>query len=261
MTLIGSWAMHHWFGDEVRVGNDFDVFTKDYVPDWDIFWHDDLAKWDWGSVATPDELYTLKISHSAWNLHGTWRKHMSDCIFLSRKGAKFIPELYEILYPIWEEIHGPKRVHLDMTKDEFFADRIVRVYDHDSLHVSVAYYDRPIYERILKDGQQIAVDRAKWDALPFGDQIKCAREEIYANALERRVIPQNYKGSPTAAYAWAVQQTITSLSKGWFSLFCALNYDELRVPDVDYVKRHLDNAHVLIPLEEENGSKRVAASR
>lgn len=259
-TLVGSQAVKAYFPD-AREAKDWDFFSKQEISGADCFWHHALGLWTWGAVATPDELYTIKISHSAWNLHGSWRKHMNDGIFLSRHGAKFIPELYAILYPIWEEIHGKKRVHLDMTKNEFFADKIIRKYDHDSLHVSVAYYDRPIYERILKDGEQIAVDKAKWDALSYGDKIKCAREEIYANALERRVIPQNYKGSPTAAYAWAVQQTITSLSKGWFSLFCALNYDELRVPDVDYVQRHLDNAHVLIPLEEDNGSKRVAASR
>lgn len=248
-VLIGSWALNHYYPGEVRTGADIDYFSDKWFPDADIFWHPDLLKWTWGSMATPDELYTIKISHSAWNLHGTWKKHMNDCVFLTRHGAKFIPELYDILYPIWEETHGKKRVHLDMSKDEFFADRIVRKFDHDSLHVSVAYYDRPIYERILKDGQQIAVDKGKWDALSFEDKIRCAREEIYANALERIVIPKEYRGSPTAAYAWAVQQTITSLSKGWFSLFCALNYDELRVPDVDYVQRHLDNSHVLIPLE------------
>jgi hypothetical protein len=247
--LIGSTATKRHFTD-ARKSNDRDYFSRVQINDADCFWDDRLDAWPSKHfIATPDELYTIKISHSAWNLHGTWRKHMNDALYLSRKGAKFLPGLYEILYPIWEDVHGKKRVHLDMTKDEFFADRIVRKYDHDSLHESVAYYDRPIYLRMLKDGETIAVDKSKWDALSFEDKIKCAREEIYANALERRVIPENYRVSPTAAYAWAVQQTITSLSKGWFSLFCALNWDELRLPDVDYVQRHLDNADRLIPLE------------
>lgn len=249
LVLIGSEAMRHWF-DDAREPADVDFFGNIEVPDAEVFWDDRLADWNWSSpIASPDELYTIKISHSAWNLHGTWRKHMSDSLFLKQRGAKFIPELYAILHPIWEDVHGKKRVHLNMTKDEFFADRIVRKYDHDSLHRSVAYYDGPIYERILKDGETIAVDKAKWDALSFEDQIKCAREEIYANALERKIIPSDYTSSPGAGYAWAVQQTITSLSKGWFSLFCALNYDVLRTADIDYVQRHLDNADRLILLE------------
>ena len=41
-----------------------------------------------------------------WELHGTWDKHMMDAVFLANSGASFLPELYAILYPIWEEKHG-----------------------------------------------------------------------------------------------------------------------------------------------------------
>lgn len=251
--LIGSAAMRSHF-DDARQAADLDIFSPREMEGIDTFWHPGLEDFvnpnpEW--VANPDELYTIKISHSFWNLHGTWRKHMSDAIFLERKGAKFLPDLHTRLYAIWEDVYGKKPVHLNMTKEEFFEDKIVRIYDHDSLHESVAYYDRPLYLRILKNGSSVAVDRSKFDALSYEDQLRLAREEIYANALERKVIPDEYLGSPGAAYSWSVQQTITSLSKGWFALFVALNYDRLRLPDCDYVARHLANADKLIKLEDQ----------
>jgi hypothetical protein len=246
-TLIGSAALLHWFPD-VREPRDVDYFSETPVKGAEVFWHPNLAQWNWGEIATPDELYTIKISHSFWELHGTWNKHMFDCIFLQSKGAKFIPELYAILYPIWEEKHGKKKVNLEADPDDFFNDRIVkRVYDHDSLHESVAYYDRPLFERILRDNSEVAVDKSKWEALSHEDKLKMVREEVYATALERKLVPTNYEHNARAAYGWTLQKTITSLTKGWFALFVALNFQDLTKPDVDYVQRHKDNAHMLRP--------------
>jgi hypothetical protein len=95
----------------------------------------------------------------------------------------------------------------------------------------------------------VDVAMAKIKALPWDQQIKLYREEVYATALERKVIPSNYKISPRKAYAWALRRTITSLTKGWSSLFLIENYDVMRTPDVNYVQRHLDNKDRLILLE------------
>lgn len=246
-VLIGSQAMKMHFPDS-REPKDTDHFSDVDVQFSEVFWHPDLAKWEWGAVATPDELYTIKISHSFWELHGTWNKHMMDAMFLQSKGANFIPELYDILYPIWEETHGKKKVNLEADPEEFFNDKIVkRIYDHDSLHESVAYYDRPLFERILRDNSEVAVDKSKWEALSHNDKLKMVREEVYATALERKIIPSDYTGSRGAAYTWTLRKTITSLTKGWFALFVALNFKDLTKADVNYVQRHLDNAHMLRP--------------
>src|SRR5690606_15193909 len=124
-----------------------------------------------------------------------------------------------------------------------------RVYDHDSIHDSVAYGERPLYESVLKDGHSVQVDMSKVRALPYTEQIKLFREEIYATALERKVIPSDYKCSPRAAYAWALRRTITSLTKGWSARFIVTNYDVFHRPDMDYVARHRSRADRLIPLE------------
>ena len=136
----------------------------------------------------------------------------------------------------------------------FFDDAVQRKYDHDSLHHSVAYYDRPLFEQILRDGSDVAVDNKKFWAMDFDTQIKLVREEIYATALERIVIPRDYDVSPRWAYHWAVRRTATSLFKGEWALFLMRHLDLLMKPDINYVQRHLDHADRLIPLEEKESA-------
>lgn len=256
-VLIGSKAMKHHFPDS-REPSDVDFFSPHSREQLELpnatkrvetFWHEDLAKWNWTTIATPDELYTIKVSHAFWELKNkSWSKHMMDVLFLQSKGATLIPELYKILYKVWEDTHGKKKVNLEADPETFFNDKIVkRIYDHDSIHESVAYYERPLFERILRDDSDVAVDKSKWDAMDHEDKLKMVREEIYATALERKLVPTDYKSSPGAAYNWTLQKTITSLTKGWFALFVVENFKDLTKADVDYVKRHKDNAHKLRP--------------
>lgn len=257
LTLIGSRAMRHWFPDAREPGRDWDyhgptgsLWASEDTPI-DLFTDERLAAWNWGPIATPDELYTLKISHAFWEINGPreWDKHAADTIFLERKGAKLIRDLYDILVPIWKERYRRNPTNLNQSAGDFFNDAVDRKYDHDSLHESVAYGDRPLYESILKDGSDVAVDNSKFWAMDFDTQIMLVREEIYATALERILIPNNYKGSPRAAYVWALRRTVISLFKGEWALFVMLHLDRLMAPDCDYMQRHLDNQHRLIPLD------------
>jgi hypothetical protein len=246
-VLIGSSAIKHYCED-FRDPKDIDYFSTVPVKGAEVFWHESLSQWDFGDIATIDELYTIKVSHAFWELHGTWNKHMYDVLYLQSKGAKFIPELYAILYPIWEERYGKKKANLEAEPEEFFNPNVDRVYDHDSIHESVAYYEKPLFERILRDGHKVAVDRHKFDSMPLEDRLRLVREEVYATALERKIIPQDYKANSRAAYAYAMNKTVTSFSKGWFPLFIVLNYSELYKPDINYVQKHRDNAHILRPI-------------
>jgi hypothetical protein len=267
LTLIGSTAAKHWFED-FRTPKDTDyhsdqhlTWTEKVTFDGDVFVDHRLGAWDWGKpagplrVATPEELYTMKVSHAFWEINHdvyNWNKHMSDVIFFQRKDVKFIRELYDILLPIWKELHAPKRTSLSQNKENFFKDAVDRIYDHDSIHASIAYGDHPLYEDILVPGEEVAVDSSKFfNDMDYETQLKCVREEVYATALERILIPNEYKGSPGAAYAWALRRTITSLFKGEWALWAVLNYDTLARPDCDYRQRHLDNIDKLIRLENE----------
>lgn len=256
ITLIGSQAMRHWFPDS-REPHDWDWladipgFTLTDGVNNDIFVDERLGAWPFGEIATPDELYTLKISHGYWDLHGTWDKHADDIVFLKRKGAQFIPELHDILLAVWKDRYSKNQISLDKTAAEFFEDHVPKVYVHDTVHESVAYHDKPWYVSILKDGSEVLVDNKKFWSMDLPDQLDLVREELYVIALERILIPQGYKGSPGRAYRWALKRTAISLFKNKWATFLLLHLDELRRPDVDYVARHKANAHMLRLVEDE----------
>lgn len=261
ITLVGSRAMKHWFPD-AREPKDWDYHGTDawdesrLMPDtkYDYFRDERLGAWSWDTIATPDELYTLKISHSFWEINSSanWDKHASDIVFLSRKGAKFLRELYDIVLPIWKERYGKHRTNLNQSADKFFADAVDRKYVHDSVHASIAYGDHPLYEDILKEGSDVLVDNSKFWSMDSVTQLKLVREEVYTTALERILVPRQYRGSPSAAYYWALRRTATSLFKGEWALFLMLHLDELMRPDCDYVARHKANSDKLILIGEGN---------
>lgn len=247
-TLIGSTALSHWC-DMNRTPKDVDYFSDKPIEDADVFYHPNLSNWNWGDIATLDELYTLKVSHSFWALRNkSWDKHMWDINFMRENGAQFIPALYDILYPIWEEKHGRKKINLNLSPEDFFTNTVHRVYDHDSIHQSVAYYDKPLFNSVLKTGHSVMVDWNKFEMLGFEDKVRLVREEVYATALERVMIPKNYQYPRGAAYAWALQKTITSFWKGKWALWVVLNHKDVRSADIDYVNLHKSRKDVLVSL-------------
>jgi hypothetical protein len=242
-----------YHGINTREPKDLDVISDEDFPGEDTYWDPSFSEWlpdGFTRFATVDELYTIKLSHSYWELkNGSWNKHMFDLVTLQDAGAKVIQPLHDLLYRVWELQHGPKKVDLTQESDEFFSDAVRRRYDHDSLHESVAYGDRPIYEEVLKDGKTVQMDMSKIWALPFDRQVQLFREEVYVTALERWMIPTDYTHSPRGAYAKALRRTITSLTKGKSAQFISENYKTFRDPDMDYVAHHLSRADRLIPLE------------
>lgn len=253
--VIGSSALVA-LGFDWRTPSDWDVLSPNYKPGdryiADVFWHESFQEWipeGTNRYATLDELYTIKASHQGWELkNGSWGKHAYDLIMLKRHGAKILDPLYADLYKVWESLHGKKVMNLDQDKSEFFDDAVRRTYDHDSLHNSVAYGDRPIYEECLKDGATVDIDARKMWALPPERLVMLFQEEIAVTALERIMVPRNYKGSPGAAWLWATRRTVTSLTKGKSSRFLIDNLETFMTPDPDYVQRHLNNKHRLVKL-------------
>lgn len=263
VTLIGSQAMKLWFPDARTPGKDWDYHAPSYVPTafdgipdfmgrrLDVFADERLGAWSWKPVATPDELYTIKVSHGYWDISGTWDKHAMDIVFLQRKGCVFIPELHDILKPIWSERYKKNPISLDKTAAEFFNDHVQKKFVHDTVHDSVAYRHRPWYLEFLKEGSEVLVDNDKFWALPLESKLEAVREELYVIALERKLIPDDYESSPMSAYRWALRRTAISLFKGEWAKFLLLHLDELGRPDVDFVQRHKDNAHKLRLMEDE----------
>lgn len=244
--IIGGTAAEH-LGVATRTPKDLDVFSPVKNPGEDAFWDDRLREWfgEEERYATLDELVTIKQSHAYWNLDA-WPRHIADMQRLKDAGGVVIDELHDLLYNVWVDHHGAKRVDLNQDSAEFFADGVRREFDHDSLHRSVAYTPgAPIYEQFLIGSVQMDME-AVW-ASDRQTQIRLFREETYATALERFVIPSGYTVHLKAANARALRLMLTSLTKGRSARFCADNFTELNHIDHDYVAHHRANADYLLP--------------
>lgn len=183
-------------------------------------------------VATPDAIYTIKCSHLAWDIK--WEKTKADILWLEAKGCKLLPNLYKALKKCWEIEHGNKDfLSLKQDKGSFFNDYVMYKYDHDYLHELVAYPDKPVYKKVLKDGENVLTDKIKFDKLPFTDQVKMFREEISVIAFERWLAHSD-KVSWYQAYSQSLKKTITNLTKNWANDFLVLNIKEFIKPDYDY---------------------------
>lgn len=183
----------------------------------------------------PALLLTLKMSHLAWDHNNQFVKHAKDIILLQQNGYEPDRTIYFSLRKFWEKRFGQKKAYLKKSNEEFFEDNVDRYYSHDSLHQSVAYHERPLYERLKDDLDSAYCSESRFKLLSPEDKRKLAREEIYATALERFLIPNNFKRDATAAYRMALRQLITSMTKGFFCNYLIFNLALLINPDRDYV--------------------------
>lgn len=175
---------------------------------------------------TLDTFYTIKLSHAGWDIH--WEKTVADLAFLKGQGAECDDYLYDTLHSYWQSFHGSKeQLSLKKTKEQFFTNAVVCPIDHDYLHEVVAHYPQPLYSTVLKDGQEVLVDKDKFMALSPGDRLKMIREEIYVIALERFYIPHNGNIPALVCYRKALKLVATRLTKGWFCKYLLDNYIDL----------------------------------
>ena len=108
----------------------------------------------------------------------------------------------------------------------------------------IAYPDKPIYIECLKDGQDVAIDKNKFDGMLHDKKVKMFREEMCVIALERWVIHSRNSIPFTHAYHKSLHKTITRLTKGWASEFICENLESFVRPDnkeveyaIDYLKQ------------------------
>lgn len=187
--------------------------------------------------------YILKLSHLEFDIH--WAKNISHLQLLKRLTNLNLDNMSENQLKLlndlkehWKIVHKDRKrnVSLNQYPKSFFNNKVKRKYYHDDLHSAMAYYDEPMYKRILKDNHPVLPDKKKWDLLSFDDKIKCAREEIYVIALERFLIPNEMKYCKHEAYRAALKKLITTMTKGWFPTFMLDNYNILIKIDKDYVR-------------------------
>lgn len=221
--------------DELPTGKGYDggVFSSEIM---DAF--EPASKTD--GYASLNDLYTIKLSHLQFDIF--WHKHLNDLlVFKLKYGAKKNERLYELLKEHWKEFHGNKEfLNLYRTKDEFFDDYVQKPYDHDYLHELVAYPNKPVYTLCLKDGQDVAIDKTKFDMLSFDQKVRMFREEIAVIANERYMINPDCAGKFRYITAWSksLHKTVTALTKNWASEFLCENIELFLKPNGEEVHLH-----------------------
>lgn len=250
-TIIGSVATKHWI-PEYREPKDLDVLTpvenhKSFTYDTTLriepAWYGDSSQWildnTEGEYASLETLYTIKAAQLKFDVF--WDKTASDVIFFQKRGIKLNEELFKMCLKDFTQRHGKRWAKLK-GKDSttFFEDAVKRKYVHDTIHDAVAYYDSPLYEHILT-GEGVQCSKEQFDALTHDDQIKLAKEEIFVTALERFLIPQEFKESSKLAYWRSLKKFVTTMSSGWMSKFLIDNFNELSYNTDDYVGKFNQN--------------------
>lgn len=226
MLIFGSHAVKHWYPD-FRTPKDIDYIAKSGKSSKDIEYHwTDAYQYILNcnkdtKYVDPDFLYTIKVSHAAWDVH--WDKTMYDIKFLQSKGCKLNMKLYNLLIKDWEKIHHKKRIVVKGSPAEFFKHNIPRVMDHEELHKLVAFYNTPMHEKLHPNVNDVYCSKDLWEKLSHEDKIRCALEETFVFAFERfSELP------PKFALFKALKHLITQSTKGYFNLFLIENFFDLR---------------------------------
>ncbi len=248
--IVGSTALTY-FGYNRRPAMDIDIWVDDAS---EILSGTDSHVvptaimrmiWNPHGYVTPDVNYTIKMSHAIYDIK--WDKTKLDILHLKHKGCKIIPNLYEALIEHWKVEHGNKDfLSLNQSKTDFFTDNVTYIYDHDYLHELVAYPNKPMYTNCLRDNEEVLIDKDKFFAMPFEDQVRMFREEIAVIVCERWVLNPKMEGriSWYQAHMFSVRKTVTTLTKGIFSRFLVENLEHFVKPDFSYY------SHLLNTLEK-----------
>lgn len=238
--IFGSTAIKYFY-PEFREPKDLDVISKVSVMEKEhqAYWIDsfeEVLEINKGLIfVDPDLILTIKASHAGWDIH--WSKTMGDILFLKSKGHKINKPLYRKLVKDWIKVHGKKWASLKNKDSEtFFEDSVKRKYVHDDIHDAVAVYDQPLYTKLLCEGVTCSEDG--FNKLSLEDQLLLVKEEVWVTALERFLIPADFKMNQQLAYWKSLKKLMTTMSSGYFKLFMIDNYESLyKNTDLSYIEK------------------------
>jgi hypothetical protein len=218
-------------------------------------------------------LLFLKLSHRYRRNSPHFLKTMRDIQFLREKGVTMGSELEELLPLREKETYTYAHPKLDVSKQAFFdGDGVPYVYEHDSLHLTVAikeyhhynsgtdctYFDpRPAYTFYMKDGSEVMTSKEKFFAQDEEIRLLGVYEETCVLALERSQIPfadVENPPHPRKSFEYALMKVCTSITSGWFREYAWENYDKVldiyeKEDEDGYVKRFKANQHLLKPYD------------
>lgn len=193
-----------------------------------------------GLVPSLNILFLLKSSHKYLKNSPSFWKNCSDYHLMKKLGASIKPEYKDILSIREKETYTYKHPKLDQDKKNFFKDDMVEyLYDHDDIHVAVAYGEKPAYTYYIKDGEQVMCDKNKFFNCSREIQLYGVAEEAMVLSLERALIPHpNEWQSPKHAWLFALSKVCSSLASGWYRAFAYENIsDVIKIYDPSYIDK------------------------
>lgn len=276
MIVLGSYPIQHLLGREAKdldllatlpefqeyIGGELPTLTDknhahykgDRIYDCELIWPDsdslELAELILSDPATVyDEevqawvpslniLYMLKMSHRYKKNSPHFLKTMLDIRLMRLAGAEIQEEHRAFYKRRMDATYWYAHPNLNTNKAEFFnPDDSFYIYDHDSIHETVAVLDTPAYTRYAVDGAEVLSDKQKFFAGPEADRLYGVYEEACVLALERSQIPRQFQLDPDWSFKMALMKVCTSITSGWFREYAWENYE--RVLDIyNWMKKH-----------------------
>lgn len=175
-------------------------------------------------IASPELVYTLKMSHRFLKNSPHFKKTMDDILTLRKLGYGEIPKEYKSWYKDRiKETYTYSHPILNQKRKDFFRDDFY-VYDHDTIHEAVKLFDKPAYDYIKINTAEVLCSKEKF--MSVDEQIKLATvyEESCVLALERHQIPNNYSPLAKTSFLMALEKVCTSISSGWWREYAWENY-------------------------------------
>lgn len=255
--LIGSRALAVWDSNlKIKASTDWDVISD--APIEGCEFHDvnflnnrifdgyaidsniRLPNGDTAKVLSPIGLAIVKRSHLwrdlSFDKHIThYHKHgLADQIKLFSDSRLVVYDL-EKRITLTKKEFPQGNPNLMQTKEDFFNDAVEKKYDHDYLHELVAFYQKPLYTKLLRDNSLAWCDLDKWNKLSHEDQVKCVAEETLVIAMERFMIPNNWNYPSKLAFMKALKKVCTTLTSGWFRDKAIDSYPEVMLQYNDFI--------------------------
>jgi hypothetical protein len=204
-----------------------------------------LPPFDEAFMADIPLLFALKASHrylkDSPHFLKTRRDYFTLMNYLGYGVEGLDPELLAWYKVREKETYTYSHPKLNQDKADFFRkeDAGIYVYDHDTIHKSVARDPEvPAYTKYMKDGAQVACDKSKFFALPEQVRLDGVLEEALVLALERSQIPFKGKVDPKRSFDMALFKVCTSITSGWFREFAYNNFDRVqKAYDPGYVDK------------------------
>lgn len=243
--LIGSRALAHWNPQfKLKDNADWDIISSRPIDGAE--WHDrsflnnshfdEYAEnsdiFDFNGhlvhIMNPTGLSIIKRSHLWRNLG--FQKHITHYhkFMVTRKCYDLHNErLLQERIKLTKAAFPQGNPSLMQSRDAFFDDAVTKKYDHDYLHTLLAYYDAPLYTRLLKTDDLVWCEQDAWHRLSHDDKVKCVAEESYVIAIERFMVPHDWKFPIKLAYLKSVDKVCTTLCSGWFRDFAIDNYPSI----------------------------------